>query len=104
MKMLRCIRGVCDAPMQRCKACTRAPARSYRESGPKTLIYTNTRVKKFLSLSLGGGSECNPSSSSCFSRRQTLRKRAADSRTNKAECVAVGGEMITPFGDGLRGQ
>ena len=44
MKMLRCIRGVCDAPMQRCKASTLNPARSYRESGPETLIYIYTRV------------------------------------------------------------
>ena len=27
MKMLRCLRGVCDRPMQRCKACTLNPAR-----------------------------------------------------------------------------
>ena len=51
MKMLRCIRGVCDAPMQRCKASTLNPARSYRESGPETLIYISTRVKVVLPLS-----------------------------------------------------
>ena len=46
VKMLRCLRGVCDRPMQRCKASTLNPARSHRESGPETLIYISTRVKR----------------------------------------------------------
>ena len=31
MKMLRCIRGVCDAPMQRCKACTASTSTQNRK-------------------------------------------------------------------------
>ena len=59
MKMLRCIRGVCDAPMQRCKACAPALARLYRESGPESSSYPHTRVKA------PSGAFNAPSSTSC---------------------------------------